>query len=318
MARFVVVILVLVVGVVCAGCAARSAQPSGETGVAVACVAGVDSDRDTLSDSCEIEFARAFAPVLRIAPQACNRDAHAGGPRLAGEYLFGVRRISTDTIRIVYLPAYHQDCGWSGAKCLVVLIDCSPHSGDSELIAVSVVRERETARADVGAHGAGGRGSAESNSRAIWRTTAVFLSSHCFGPSAVNCRWYDDASLARVEWAAAPRGAPVVWVAEGRNANYLSRAACDAGHWLFDTCDRNDVALRYPVESHRNIGSAAQPIGGDGCVSRAELAGGRAADAQTAVECFWSDVAFTGWQRPAQGAATPYVRYLRMVFQAGP
>ncbi|MGH7443870.1 MAG: hypothetical protein ACREKM_03295, partial [Longimicrobiales bacterium] len=260
---------------------------------AVACVAGADGDRDALSDVCEVAFARAFAPVLRIAPDACNRDTNLDAPRLAGEYLFGVRPVSADTVRIVYLPAYHRDCGWSGPKCALGVMDCSSHSGDSELIALTVARDART-----------------------WQTVAVFLSAHCFGASAVNCRWYEGESLGRVEWALTPRGAPVVWVAEGRNANYPSRAVCDGGHWLFDTCDRNDARLQYPIEPGRDIGSAAYPISVDGCVTRAELAGENPSiEAAAGVECFWSDIAFTGWQVPAYGAATPYIHYLRMVFE---
>lgn len=284
------------------GCSTHAGATSAPAGAAVRCAAGTDTDRDGLSDACELAFARAFAPLLRTAPGACVPGGTGAAELPPGGYLFGVRPLDGDTIRIVYLPAYHADCGWRGVKCSLPLVSCSGHAGDSELIGLTVTR-------------GGPR----------WQTVAVFLSAHCFGASATRCRWYVGRALHEFTWAGAPRAAPIIWVAEGKNANYPSRAACDIGHWLLDSCDRNDVAARYPVAATRNIGSAAHPIGGNGCIARPDVdssesvkpdpRGGAALDRADPVECFWSDVPFTGWQQSTAGAATPYVRYLRMVFE---
>ncbi len=283
---------VLLLATVLCACATASQTELAAVGLEVACSPGVDRDGDQLSDACELALARAFAPLLRVAAGACNRDGEHTDQRLAGEYLYGVQPVDGDTVRVVYLPAYHRDCGWSGRKCSLGIMDCRGHTGDSEVIALSVLPEGER-----------------------WHTTAVYLSAHCFGRASTRCRWYVADELDGFEWAGTPRGAPVVWVAEGKNANYPSRAACDAGHWLFDTCDRNEVRLRYPVDPARNIGSAEHPLGASGCVTRGDLARRDPADTTAPVECVWSDVPFAGWQRPVQDPATPYVRYLRSLLR---
>ncbi|MEX2049156.1 MAG: hypothetical protein WEB90_06235 [Gemmatimonadota bacterium] len=248
------------------------------------CPSGPDSDLDGLSDLCEIELAAAYAPVLVTSPSACNWDASSG--RLVGGYLFGAEPVG-DRIRLLYLPAYLMDCGWSGPKCLLSWGGgCDPHAADSEVIAIDLAP---------GADGA-------------WSAERVFLSAHCFDDRA--CRWYDALELDWLE------GAPYVWVAEGKNANYPSRAACDSGHWHFDTCDRNDRSYRFPVESERqNIGSALRPFPAHtddpACVAAGEiphLADAPGTDSR-AVECLWTDVAFRGWAGPEAAGVTGYARY---------
>lgn len=190
--------------------------------------------------------------------------------------------------RAIELDAFF-DCGWSGVKCRLPWVDCSPHAGDSEFIAVDV-----------------------SPSDGGWIAEAVFLSAHCFGRSNGDCRWYRGDELARFTWA---DGAPVVWVSEGRHANYPSRAACDRGHRAIDTCDRNARRNRFRVREGHDIGSEARPGiesgGRRGCVVGADV-GSDAEVARDAVECLWSDQPFRGWQRAGDGA-TPYLRYLKEV-----
>src|SRR5690606_3383380 len=142
-----------------------------------------------------------------------------------------------------YLPAYYRDCGWAGAKCLLPFVNCAPHAGDSEFVVVDAVRRGDR-----------------------WVTAAVFLSAHCFGGSGADCRWYRGLEVERFAWAdGVALGAPIVWVAEGRQANYPGRAACDRGHHRIDTCDANRLAYRYPIASTaQNIGSRARPVGGRG------------------------------------------------------
>ncbi|MEQ1855807.1 MAG: hypothetical protein ABL963_05000 [Longimicrobiales bacterium] len=252
------------------------------------CPTGSDSDFDGLSDSCELGVAARFAPILVVSPSACNWDAVS--ERLQGAYLFGVKPTPRG-LRVVYLPAYLQDCGWAGAKCLLRLRGgCSPHTGDSEFIAVDLTVDSSATR---------------------WQVEQVFLSAHCFGDNDPDCRWHIPSEL---EWL---EDTPFVWVAEGKNANYRSRSACDSGHWYFDTCDRNERSTRFPITSSaQNIGSERAPfpqhLDDPGCVVASEaimLAGGGG------TECIWTDSIFHGWQDASEGGSTGYRRYLVDVAQ---
>ncbi|MGH7461000.1 MAG: hypothetical protein ACREMA_08220 [Longimicrobiales bacterium] len=272
------------------GCTPLPASTDG-AGTSVECTSGNDHDGDGLSDECELLLARVFAPELRVSAETCNWDASLSPARPGGEYYFGTQPHGARAVRLIYLPAYYRDCGWTGFKCRLGLTGCSGHSGDSELIAIDLER----------------------TSTNRWYTTGIFPSAHCFGRSTGNCRWYRETELAAFEWIDRSRSAAIVWVAAGKNAHYASRAGCDRGHWFYDTCDNNKNSLRYPIASQlQNIGSRMRPVGGDGCVN-ARNAGwlSRSVDPNTR-ECLWSEhISFTGWQRPAAGAATPYGRYLR-------
>ena len=244
---------------------------------------GADADRDGLSQECERVLAAQFAPTLMVSSEACNWDSALGS--LTGGYLFGAEPRDNDVVRLAYLPAYFQDCGWRGAKCwLRWRGGCDAHAGDSEIILVDVTR------VDDG-----------------WKALRVFLSAHCFGGSDGRCRWFEAEAL---EWVG---HSPVVWVAEGKNANYVSREACDSGHWFYDTCDRNRTTMRFPVAEARNIGSDAVRFPGGtrsaGCVSSTELA--QPPSSQGSVECIWGLDPFRGWQATSgSDSSTPYRRYL--------
>lgn len=257
--------------------------------------ASVDSDGDGLSDDCELRFAQAFAPALRVRSGGCNWDDTVAPPRLGGGYLFGVEPQAEGGARIAYLPAYFRDCGWSGPKCWLPFVDCDPHIGDSEFIVLDVAR--------TALDGA-------------WRTAGIFLSAHCFGRSASACRWYRGNELSAFAWGEHEfGGAPVIWVAEGRQANYPSWQACDRGHASIDTCDQHDTEYRFPIHSScQNIGSAANPIG---CATASALGSPSLQPAVDAEECIWDEQArFFGWQGSEQGGgATPYARYLREIGQ---
>jgi hypothetical protein len=106
-----------------------------------------------------------------------------------------------------------------------------------------------------------------------------------------------------------------VWVARGKHAHYPSRASCDAGHWFYDTCDANAVALRFPVVGARQtVGRRARPLPppGGGVLGAALPLGALGARAG-ARECVWDDARpFRGWQADAVGAPpTAYGRVLR-------
>ena len=262
------------------GLASQPATPTPET-----CRSGADEDGDLLSDTCETALAMAFAPELVVSERSCNWTDTG----LGGGYFFGVEWTPDgEGARIAYLPAYFTDCGWRGAKCWIRLAGgCRGHAGDSELVAVEIVWNES-----------------------LWRVVGVFLSAHCFDDG--GCRWYRGDALSGFSWTGeTARSGPVVWVAEGKNANYPSAAACDRGHHFYDTCDANRFSYRFPVRAGGNIGSRAGPIGRDGCVGRPgseEGAGDHGPE-----ECFWSAVAFRGWNREVTDGVTPYERYLARV-----
>jgi hypothetical protein len=225
-----------------------------------------------------------------VSPAACNWDTGAG--RLDGAYLFGVEPLGAE-LRLWYLPAYPMDCGWSGPKCLLRLRGgCDPHAADSELIAIDLSR-------DPNGH---------------WTPRGVFMSAHCFDDAA--CRWWDASD---VDWQG---NAPVIWVAEGKNANYRSRSSCDSGHWHFDTCDRNDRSQRFPIESNaQNIGTAARPFphhaSDPPCIDTTEAGLLRSAHERAGglvgTECIWTDEVFRGWTGPDAAGVTAYAAYFGWV-----
>ena len=250
--------------------------------------AGPDSDVDGMSDSCETSLAMLFAPILMQDRGDCMWSEDADPSRIAGGYHYAVQPAGDRRVRLAYLPGYLRDCGWRGPKCLLPGVDCRPHAGDSEAIIVEAEFDRE---------------------RDAWSPTAVFLSAHCFDGESDACRWHEGAELDDFDW----RGAgPVVWVASGRHANYPSDDACDAGHYWLDDCGGDALAVAWPVMADRNVGSAEAPIGGDGCVSLPEELDPSLV-AAGAIECFWSERPFRGWQGDAHPGVTPYRRYLDLM-----
>ena len=267
--------------------------PAAERSLEVRCGAGEpDEDVDGLPDACELAFAQGFAPFFSVRAAGCNWDESVSPPRLGGEYLFLVEPLAADRVRIGYLPAYYRDCGWQGPKCWLPVIDCSPHAGDSEIMFIDLRQGQQPGR---------------------WAVEAIFLSAHCFGRGE-DCRWYRDADLDAFAWAPERPHAPVIWIAEGRQAAYPSRTACDAGHWSIDSCDRHDALYRYPVAGlTKNVGSRERPRGGPGgCLTPAEAGSRSALPLPGAEECFWQpDAPFRGWLgQDGAGGATPYDRYL--------
>lgn len=256
-------------------------------------VAVGDADEDGLDDECELSLARRFAPEFVASVEACNWDAPR--ERLGGANLFAVHPVG-DTVRLIYMPAYYDDCGWQGPKCwLRWRGGCDPHHGDSELIMVDVVPSQ--------------RPVPDSAAGDAYVPARVFLSAHCFGGSDGRCRWFQPNEL---EWVG---DGPVVWVAEGKNANYPSRGACDSGHWSYDTCDRNATTFRFPVErAMQNVGSPWKPLpegpAGPGCVSADQV--GLGVPDPTGMECIWTSDRFRGWYATTDTeGATGYIRYLR-------
>lgn len=267
-------------------------DPPGITVATGPCLDAVpDTDRDGMSDGCELALARAFAPRLMLHATRCTLPSAGSEGHIAGGYFHAAQPVG-GIVRLVYLPAYYRDCGWRSAWC--ILIDCRGHAGDSELIVVDVRRSTS-----------GG-----------WITDAIFLSAHCFSRSEPDCRWYRGDDLEQFDWVdGIVQGAPVVWVSDARNANYPSRETCDRGRQGLDRCDRSATPWRYPVIAERNIGSRAVPItvgeNPTGCVTgRFVEPNDRMIVAHDAVECFWDAASpFSGWQG-AGTAETAYGLYL--------
>jgi hypothetical protein len=279
----------ILLGLVVAVLGSSVASRPGERVIVPECAVeatGVDSDADGLTDGCELALASVFAPLFLVRTGGCNWVEDAAPARLGGGYLHAVGPV-TDRVRIVYLPAYFVDCRWQDARCVLPFVTCAPHSGDSEMIVVEVQRDTPAS---------------------AWSVTGVFLSAHCFGRGSRSCRWYRDEDLSQFEWYGP---APVVWVAEGRNANYPSWQSCNAGHRTMDTCARHDASYRFPVRPAGNVGSRKLPAWSDGCLA-GDPVGQGAVDPER-IECFWDPVVlFRGWQAAGRGV-TPYERYLREI-----
>jgi hypothetical protein len=240
-----------------------------------------DSDHDGLSDECELALAGTFAPVLVVRLGGCNWRSDDPGT-LGGGYFYVVQPVDS-LIRIAYAPAYFRDCGWSGIKCWLPWVNCAPHNGDSEFVAVDVELHADT----------------------VPIVSGIFLSAHCFGRSSSSCRWYRDQDLTNFDYSG---WAPVIWVAEGRQANYPTQAACDAGHHGIDTCDHHNTRYRFPILAEHNLGSRAFPNPSSGCILGRDLNDPRIIP--DSVECFWNSTAvFRGWQNTGPGV-TGYSRYL--------
>jgi hypothetical protein len=256
-----------------------------------------DPDNDGVDNGCENALAAAFAPQL-IMMHDCNWDYSVGTPgvgRMGGEYFFAVERKQGQSgfvVRIAYLVSDYWDCGVPVQRIHICRLTslCDGHTGDSEFIIVDVAYEAASAH---------------------WVAQQIFLSAHCLTVADGDCRWWDRS---RFSWADGRRyGAPIVWVSEGKHANYYSQAKCDGGGAMgFDTCEFNNGSHVFPVVySQQNIGSRSTPL--RDCAG--PFWGSQETNPQ-ALECMWSTTIrsrFDGWQGYASGtAAALYGDLLRL------
>ena len=168
-----------------------------------------------------------------------------------------------DGARIFYALAYHRD---------------ADHYGDSEFIVMDV----------------------EYGPGSYWRFEKVFLSAHYGAPTP----GYDSS-----EWV--PRNTypaysnqrphvPVVWVADGKHANYKSQDACNSGANATDDCSGPSVIENIAVFSDANLGRRYDTI--LNCVdSRSDYPGN---------ECFWTADRFEGWYSDPPSDASGYRGHL--------
>jgi len=150
---------------------------------------------------------------------------HGSEVRRSRETYWGVHRASpetTNSLRIAYLLGYHDD---------------SQHTGDSEYIELLVFFDTSQTTG-----GVAGR----------WVLLAAYYSAH----NGYNTYLHPD--LTYVDGQMQDR--PIVWVANGKHANYNTDSACDAGGTLgYDDC--NDGSREsVDVVGNRNIGSYYYPL----------------------------------------------------------
>lgn len=208
-----------------------------------------DEDRDGLPDPAEFELARAYRPELVFSSTEVFE---------ARQSFWSVSPAGEGHVQIFYALGYHEDGGDPD------LLNAYAHLGDSEFIVVEV-----------------------SGTETLWWVTRVFLSSHYQAPTD-SSGWHAPGEL---EWVAGPWGEaqrPVVWAAEWKHANYVSREACDAGGFFSaDYCDTQGWSEPVAVLEERNVGT--WPFRRIDGVSQPCAAG-------SCDEFFDSDVRFCGWR----------------------
>jgi len=118
------------------------------------------------------------------------------------------------------------------------LEQCDPHKGDSEWIMLEL---------EEGNFGAGS-----------WRVRNATLSAHWHAPAGGADNYVGpDLEYGNDVWL----GRPLIWVAEGKHANYRSQSVCDAGAWCTDNCDRNsNVGETLDIQFARNLGRDANRL----------------------------------------------------------
>lgn len=271
-----------------------------------------DADRDGMDDSCEQYLAQRFTPAMSYSPYDCNSG---GEPYWAAKYFPNHGNV----VRIIYMPAYYVDCGTSNQtiSCIAASIfedalyvaeglagvlvghlpiapenPCNGHNGDGEFVVEEVNYDEDTSH---------------------WVLTYAFLSAH----------WTDktDASAGvgpnALQFPEVSQGYPLIWVSEGKHANYVSRDACNDGH--AETCEANPFrGTRLAFDGTHNIGSIqANLISPRSCVT-----GGpyhvQSPDAY-GVECFWEggdepSYRFSGWA-PAHQSTDAQAYIVPLVFK---
>jgi hypothetical protein len=272
-----------------------------------------DFDKDGMADNCEQVLAQAFRPMLSLATPSF--DCETKEPYWAVKYF----PAKSSVVRIAYLFAYRKDCGTAsfaskllGALFNVITLNGAinnfarsfniaisaddpgeGHTGDSEFALVDVRYNSDTGH---------------------WYLVRVKLSAHygtpVDGSATVSASGVQHADLN-------PAGYPTIWIAKSKHANYVSRAACNAGRGpagiAKDNCDANSPNVeRLEHAASRNIGSLHQNALNTGtCVYSIQR------DFYPGRECFWEKGNdFMGWaQYPVGHPPTPYYSILVAEFE---
>jgi hypothetical protein len=228
-----------------------------------------DTDRNGLSDGCEVALAAAFAPEL-----AYNSTDSVGREERWAAMPWTVSD-GTRGVRLAYLLSYYIDLGTVG--CTGGLVACGGHYGDSEAIWLDVYFNPTSQhwvldRAEYSEHAG----------------AATFTRDPAGYPTAL-------------EYPVHAGGYPRAYVARQKHANYASEAMCDAGQFGSDQCE-SDASARVLAGAAAagpgsNLGSRAVHL--EDCVPsvNAKLAG--------RIECYWTTRPFDGWQG-REPATDPY------------
>lgn len=242
---------------------------------------GGDLDYDGLSDECEHQLALHFAPLLSFV----YADDVRREPRYAAQW------VGSGVVRIAYLLSYWMDNGAPGAPlCMPWFEGCAGHVGDSEYIALDL---------------------AFSSATQHWRVVGAALSAHetpyvCSeSQSVVVC------PLPKIGWKSGnlqfpghPQAAPLIFVSDGKHANYPSDAACDAGGtYHSDDCSSPRYTDLVQVSQSNNIGSRDHRLI-DGVTTSNST---HPVDSSQYIEYYWTSQDFHGWFSPSISATSrPY------------
>lgn len=244
-----------------------SCRPSGGVGDPT-----LDRDNDGLVDQCEFELADAFSPQLQFDSGDCDIGRE---PYWAANYQISPID-GVPVIRVFYAISYYTDCGVPNIYCQYNS-NCYGHVGDSEFIIAEV-----------------------STNGAKWVLRRATLSAH----------WNSDGSDDGVIYAAGDlefdgdgsSSRPVIWVAEGKHANYRSQAHCEGGAFFnLDRCDTPGSRLEVEVLPNANLGNSGNEPG------QSQIIFGNVGSrtGRPGNENFWSTTYFFlgWWNRPENTAS---------------
>jgi hypothetical protein len=252
-----------------------------------------DDDEDGLSDACEIQLASNFVPEMSFYDyDQVERETRWFGQPTAG-----------GGVRLGFLIGYYYDVGNSEASrsnCQSALVlppidfidwifgggvsSCLGHMGDSEFVILDLAWDSRSKH---------------------WVLTDAWLSAHTserhFGPA----QHYGYPT--QLTYPNKVGGYPLIWVADGKHANYESEYECDTGAFLgADDCkaERNEVRLNVMVNSG-NIGSHFEHlIDGATCMNANHPAILYGSGCGT--EYYFTDEEFRGWYSGTGVASRSY------------
>jgi hypothetical protein len=270
-----------------------------------------DLDGDELGDLCEQRLADAFNPWLRYSSSDIAWDK---------EPTYGVRpfyRAGYHMVRIMYMLSYYDDAGnLNDDYCLYGTFSwCAGHPGDSEAIVLEVWYDYTTQH---------------------WILNDAILSQHTgyeivtstgkstasqYLPGGLHVPVSMDAvvsslsipigsgTFAAMQYAGGGHdgGAPDIWVATNKHANYPNDNDCNNGGGFLgighDTCSVDSWEQMNLYDGYmgaRNMGSSWSNFAN--CLpSRhpAVAVGGF-------TECYWTGTQFAGWTGVTYGASSAY------------
>jgi hypothetical protein len=232
-----------------------------------------DVDLDGLSDFCEKQIAAAFAPWMR----------YRMGDDVGYEGYWAARARSDSDVSVLYAFGYYIDLGVVETEMTAcrastlgeILAECDGHHGDAEAVVLDVRYNTTTSH---------------------WVLVQADYSTHT---DYLHMDTGPKGYALRLQYKTQPGGAPIVWVATYKHANYPTQQTCDAGGgapwplvelFPFDTCEGADQWFRADAQGTRNLGSNGVRL--IDCVYSMNPF---YQDPAHPPECFWSWSRFYGW-----------------------